>query len=105
MNKELHARAEELIAQERVEGISTADQLWLRQHLADCAGCAARAGATEQAIRSLRGISVSLPKTLANRTHAYAAIAWRAALAHGLRGMWNFLGLWRSYRSLRLACP
>jgi hypothetical protein len=68
MNKELHARAEDLIAQERVEGISTTDELWLRQHLADCASCAARAGATEQAIRSLRGISVSLPRTLANRT-------------------------------------
>jgi len=68
MNKELHARAEQLIAQERVEGISAADQQWLRQHLADCAACAARASATEQALRSLRNLSVPLPPALASRT-------------------------------------
>ena len=68
MSQELHARAERLIAQERVEGISTADQLWLRQHLAECSSCAARAGATEQAIRSLRGWSVAMPPALASRT-------------------------------------
>jgi anti-sigma factor RsiW len=68
MNQEIHARAEQLIAQERVEGLSSSDQHWLRQHLAECASCAARASATEQAIRSLRGLSVPLPKTLASRT-------------------------------------
>jgi hypothetical protein len=68
MNPELHARAEQLIAQERVEGISAADQLWLRQHLAECTSCEARAAATEQALRSLRGLSVPFPKTLASRT-------------------------------------
>ena len=68
MSQELHARAEQLIAQERVEGTSTADQLWLQRHLAECASCAARAGATEQAIRSLRGLSVALPPSLASRT-------------------------------------
>jgi hypothetical protein len=68
MNQEIHARAEQLIAQERVEGLSSPDQHWLRQHLAECASCAARASATEQAIRSLRGLSVPLPKTLASRT-------------------------------------
>jgi len=68
MSKELHVRAEQLIAQERIEGISAADQQWLRRHLAECAHCAELAGTTEQAIRSLRGISVALPKTLASRT-------------------------------------
>lgn len=68
MSKELHARAEQLIAQERIEGIATADQRWLRQHLSECADCAARAGATEQAIRTLRGLSVPLPPGLARRT-------------------------------------
>ena len=68
MRQELHARAEQLIAQERVEGISTADQRWLQQHLAECARCTARAGATEQAIHSLRGLSVVLPPTQASRT-------------------------------------
>ena len=68
MSAELHARAAQLIAQERVEGISAVDQHWLRQHLAECVSCATHADSTEQAIRSLRGISVSLPKTLASRT-------------------------------------
>jgi len=68
MSQELHARAERLIAQERVEEISTADQQWLRQHLADCPSCSARASATEQAIRSLRGWSVAMPRGLASRT-------------------------------------
>ena len=68
MSQELHARAQQLIAQERIEGISAADQQWLRQHLAECASCAARAGATEQALRSLRGLSIALPSGLAART-------------------------------------
>jgi hypothetical protein len=68
MSQELHARAERLIAQERVEGICAADQQWLHQHLVDCASCAARASATEQAIRSLRALSVAIPPALASRT-------------------------------------
>jgi anti-sigma factor RsiW len=68
MSKELHAWAEQLIAREQVEGISVADRQWLRQHLAECAACAARASATEQAIRSLRNLSVPLPPALASRT-------------------------------------
>ena len=68
MSADVHSRAGQLIAQERVEGISTADQLLLLRHLAECASCAARAGATEQAIRSLRGLSVALPPALASRT-------------------------------------
>jgi hypothetical protein len=68
MNQETHGRAEQLIAQERVEGISAADQSWLQQHLAECANCSARAVSTAQAIRSLRGLSVALPPLLASRT-------------------------------------
>ena len=68
INNDLHTRAEQLVAQELIEGITVAEQHWLRQHLAECAGCAARAAATEQAIRSLRALSVPLPKTLASRT-------------------------------------
>jgi anti-sigma factor RsiW len=63
----MHARAEHLIAQERVEGISAADQNWLREHLAQCGACAARAASTTEAIRSLRGLSVVLPASLASR--------------------------------------
>ena len=68
MNEERHARAEQLIAQARVEEISAAEQEWLREHLAECAACAASAGSTEEAIRSLRGLSVPLPHALASQT-------------------------------------
>lgn len=68
MKEEPHLRAERLIAQERVEGISGSEREWLERHLADCAACAACAKSTGQAIRSLRGLSIALPRTLASRT-------------------------------------
>jgi hypothetical protein len=68
MTNKLHARAETLIAKERIEGISTAEQEWLGQHLRECTQCAERASATQQALRSLRTVSVPLPRELAART-------------------------------------
>jgi hypothetical protein len=68
MNGEVHERAERLIAQERVEGISAADREWLGRHLQECTACAELARTTEQALRSLRGLSVPLPRALASRT-------------------------------------
>ena len=68
INAELHDRAERLIAKERIEGLSATDQQWLREHLADCTQCGERAAAIEQAVSSLRGLSVELPKTLVSRT-------------------------------------
>lgn len=68
MINELHTRAEGLIAKERVEGISAAEQEWLSQHLRECAQCAEVANATQQALRSLRALSIPLPRELAART-------------------------------------
>jgi hypothetical protein len=68
MNQEMHARAEQLIAQERIEGLSEGDQDWLSVHLQECAVCAARARQTDQALRSLRTMAISLPSGLASRT-------------------------------------
>jgi anti-sigma factor RsiW len=68
MSKEMHERAEKLIAQERVEGISADEQKWLSAHLAECPDCAERASATQQSIRALRALSVPLPRALASRT-------------------------------------
>jgi hypothetical protein len=68
MTNKLHTRAETLIAKERIEGISTAEQEWLGQHLRECAQCAETASATQQALRSLRTLSVPLPRELAART-------------------------------------
>ncbi len=65
---DMHARAEMLIAKERVEGISATEQEWLGQHLQDCARCSASANATQQALGSLRTLRVPLPRELAART-------------------------------------
>ena len=68
MTKETHARAEMLIAKERVEGISASELEWLGQHLRECVLCADKANATQQALRSLRTLSVPFPRELARRT-------------------------------------
>ena len=68
MSREVHSKAKHLVAQQRVEGISEAERQWLEQHLAECSECAESATTIEQAIRSLRTLSVPLPKNLAGRT-------------------------------------
>lgn len=68
MSAELHARAERLIAQEHVEGISQADFTWLAAHLRECASCAQVAQQTNDALRTLRGAAISVPRGLAERT-------------------------------------
>jgi hypothetical protein len=68
MSQDLHARAEQLIAQERVEGISQVEHDWLAGHLRECAGCAQVAQQTGEALRALRGMNIALPRGLAERT-------------------------------------
>jgi hypothetical protein len=68
MNADLHARAEQLIAQERVEGISRAEREWLSAHMHNCARCAELARQTDQSLRSMRTAAISLPSGLASRT-------------------------------------
>lgn len=68
MNSNLHVRAQQLIAQERVEGIPRDEQIWLAAHLSDCEACAALANETAKAVASLRAIPVELPLNLASRT-------------------------------------
>jgi predicted anti-sigma-YlaC factor YlaD len=68
MNSDLHTRAQQLIAQERIEGISRDEQAWLSAHLSDCLPCSAIANQTADALASLRAIPVDLPRNLASRT-------------------------------------
>jgi hypothetical protein len=68
MNQETHPRAEQLIAQDRVEGISKTDRDWLGTHLQQCANCAELARQTDQALRSMRTMAIPLPSGLASRT-------------------------------------
>ncbi|MGB2621131.1 MAG: hypothetical protein WA857_13100 [Candidatus Acidiferrum sp.] len=68
MNENLHARAEKLISQERVEGISQPERAWLAGHLRECAGCMQVAQQTNDTVRALRAVAISLPRGLAERT-------------------------------------
>jgi hypothetical protein len=68
MKGETHEQAKQLIIRERVEGIADAEREWLDAHFAECAACAELARTTGQAIRSLRAVSVPLPRGLASRT-------------------------------------
>jgi len=68
MSETLHARAEKLIAQERIEGISQTERDWLTAHLRECATCSQVAQQTSNALRALRALPVPLPRGLAERT-------------------------------------
>jgi hypothetical protein len=64
----IHARARQLISQERIEGIPASENTWLAAHLSECEGCANFARKTSAALRSLQNIPISLPAGLAQRT-------------------------------------
>lgn len=68
MNSKLHARAEKLIAQEHVEGISRGEHDWLSAHLRECTSCAQVAQQTSDALRALRSAGITVPRGLAERT-------------------------------------
>jgi hypothetical protein len=68
MSTNLHARAEKLIAQASVEGISQPQRDWLSAHLQVCVHCSEQARQTDQALRSVRTAAIPLPHGLASRT-------------------------------------
>jgi len=68
MNENIHERAQQLIAQQRVEGISDEEQSWLTTHLAECEACSAVQAQTAQALAAFRSMNIELPKNLAART-------------------------------------
>lgn len=68
MSGDLHARALQLIAQARVEGLPENDSAWLRAHLNDCEACTEHARQTDHALRALRTAVIELPDGLASRT-------------------------------------
>jgi predicted anti-sigma-YlaC factor YlaD len=68
MSENLHARAEKLIAQDHVEGISQPERDWLSAHLQECSTCSHVAQQTSSALRSLRSAPIPLPRGLVART-------------------------------------
>lgn len=68
MSEDVHAHAQQLVAQERVEGLVASDREWLGRHLETCAQCASYAASIDRALRSLRSVSARLDPSLASRT-------------------------------------
>lgn len=76
MNLENHERARKLMATRRIEGISSAEETWLDDHLAQCDECSKQAHALALAINSLRTFRVTARPDALRR--ACAAVRLRA---------------------------
>jgi len=83
MKGDLHERARRLIDMERVESLAAPDRRWLEEHLAGCEACAARAAATEAALRAVKTPPVSMPLGLA--ASAQSIVRRRAEELHAQR--------------------
>ncbi len=82
MSENFHARAQQLIAQQRVEGISAEEQSWLAAHLAECEACSAVLTQTAQALATFRSMNIELPKNLAARTQLRVRLRAEELPAH-----------------------
>jgi anti-sigma factor RsiW len=111
MNDNLHIRAQCLLAESVVEGLRPADETWLREHLAECPACAREANATQNALRALRAVPVSLPRGLAARTQLRVRLRaqqtslatngsfwlWAVTAASWLLGVFSAPLVWRGF--------
>lgn len=111
MNQNLHTRAQELIAQQRIEGISAEDGGWLAAHLAECSTCSVTHAQTAQALAAFRGMNIELPKNLATRTqlrvrlraeelpaqHSGRALLWAIAAVSWALGLASAPLVWRGF--------
>ena len=68
MNKQAHQRAQNLIAQQHVELLTSEDAKWLNCHLAECEYCAAEQRQLRESLSALRAMHLDLPPNLASRT-------------------------------------
>lgn len=67
-DRAIHERAERLVAEELIEGISERDRLWLQEHLRGCKECSASAASVGRALNALKSIATPVPSGLAQRT-------------------------------------
>jgi putative zinc finger protein len=90
MSQDLHKRAERLIAQGRVEGVSAAEREWLEAHLEGCSRCQEFASATERALRLFRSMPVQVDRSLvqATRLRVYLRALELRDERSRLRGLW-----------------
>jgi predicted anti-sigma-YlaC factor YlaD len=67
MTNDWHARAEDLLAQQQVESLSSENERWLNAHLAECESCAAEQRQLRESLSALRTMHLDLPPNLASR--------------------------------------
>ena len=111
MNENLHERAHQLLAESVVEGLRPADEAWLREHLTACPACAQEAAATQNVLRALRAVPVSVPRDLAARTQLRVRLRaqqtspaatgsfwlWAVTAASWLLGVFSAPLVWRGF--------
>ena len=111
MSEILHSRAQQLLSQSLIEGISTSDQNWLDAHLRECADCAREAETTRELLGALRSIPVAVPRDLAARTQlrvrlraqqaekasSSRALLWIITAASWLLGIFSAPLVWRAF--------
>jgi hypothetical protein len=111
MNENQHQRAQQLFAQSLVEGLSSADQVWLDAHLRECGECAGEIACTGQLLQALRSVPVAVPRDLAVRTQlrvrlraqesastaGSGAVLWIITAASWLLGILSAPFVWRVF--------
>jgi len=111
MSEDLHQRAQQLFAQLLVEGLSSADRVWLDAHLGACPSCSREIASTRELLHSLRTVAVSVPRDLAARTQLRVrlrveesaqsfptgALLWIITAASWLLGVLSAPLVWRGF--------
>jgi hypothetical protein len=111
MSENLHARALQLIAKARVEGLEDSERDWLTAHLQDCEFCHEHARQTDGALRSLRTVAIPIPVDLASRTQfrvrlramelrerePQRRLLWLACAASWIFGIASAPYVWRAF--------
>lgn len=111
MSESNHARAQQLIARQRVEGLSSDEQVWLSAHLQECEACTALHQQTQAALSAFRSMNIELPKNLAARTqlrvrlraeelparNGSRALLWAIAGVSWLLGLASAPLVWRGF--------
>jgi len=95
MSSDSHVRANELLARRRVEPLGKQDEQWLALHLTECAACAAEDTRMADALSALRGMQISVPRSLAGRTQMRVRLRAEELREHGpaSRLIWAVAGM------------
>src|ERR1700730_5246834 len=94
-HENIHDRAQQMISQDPIEGISAPVNTWLAAHLQQCDSCADFARKTSAALRSLQTIPIALPAGLAERTQFRVGLRAQQLRQHEprRRALWIAAGI------------